>query len=135
MAGQSNMEGYGLVSTAEDCWTRPDGTTKCRDYNLDNYTLDALVDSGAEEYQHLQDANGSWVTRQDVNVEHDGYSHKLDETTPLTVDLGIGTPHGGAHPDSVFFGPELQFGHVVVVAFDFASVLAVSLWQWRVRRG
>ena len=26
---------------------------------------------------------------------------------------GIGNPYGGAHEDSVLFGPELEFGNVV----------------------
>ena len=52
--------------------------------------------------------------RHDVNVELNGYGHPLQGvTTPLSVGLGIGTPHGGAHEDSILFGPELQFGNVV----------------------
>ena len=36
---------------------------KCRYYDLDNYTLTALVESGDEEYQHFQNATGHWVRR------------------------------------------------------------------------
>ena len=41
------------------------GTSKeeCREYQLDNYTLTALVESGNEEYQHFQNATGHWVRR------------------------------------------------------------------------
>ena len=45
----------------ECCWDLQDGTTKCKRYNLDRDTLDALVRSGDEEYQHLQNATGHWV--------------------------------------------------------------------------
>ena len=52
--------------------------------------------------------------RHDVNVELNGYSHPFKGTiTPLSVGLGVGNPHGGAHEDSILFGPELQFGNVV----------------------
>ena len=39
------------------------GEEKCREYQLDNYTLTALVESGNEEYQHFQNATGHWVRR------------------------------------------------------------------------
>ena len=47
--------------TRECCWNLLDGSTKCELYNLDHDTLDALVESGDEEYQHLQNATGHWV--------------------------------------------------------------------------
>ena len=47
--------------TRECCWDLSDGSTKCKSYNLDHDTLDALVESGDEEYQHLQNATGHWV--------------------------------------------------------------------------
>ena len=87
---------------------------KCRYYNLDNYTLTALVESGNEEYQHFQNATGHWETRDDVKININGYSHPLQgKSTPLSVGFGIGNPYGGAHEDSVLFGPELEFGNVV----------------------
>ena len=44
------------------CFTK--GTKEeCRGYQLDNYTLTALVESGNEEYQHFQNATGHWVRR------------------------------------------------------------------------
>ena len=46
------------------CVTSEDGDSeKCHDYNLDNYTLDALVESGDGEYQHFQNDTGHWVRR------------------------------------------------------------------------
>lgn len=47
--------------TRECCWILPDGSEECKLYNLDHDTLDALVESGDEEYQHLQNATGHWV--------------------------------------------------------------------------
>ena len=52
--------------------------------------------------------------RHDVNVVIEGYNHPLKgKTTPLSVGLGVGDPHEGAHADTILFGPELQFGNVV----------------------
>ena len=45
------------------CFTLKDSEEECRGYQLDNYTLTALVESGNEEYQHLQNATGHWVRR------------------------------------------------------------------------
>ena len=45
--------------------------------------------------------------RHDVNVGING------KTTPLSIGLGVGSPQGGAHKDTILFGPELEFGNVV----------------------
>ena len=51
------------------CVTSGDGDSEnCHDYNLDNYTLDALVESGDEEYQHFRNDTGHWVRRHVVKV-------------------------------------------------------------------
>ena len=126
------MEGFGLASVKCDsyrnvtnddgrnvtgcCWDLPNWTKKCESYNLDHDTLNALVKSGDEEYQHLQNATGHWTKRYDVDVELNGYSHSLSGVSnPLSVGLGIGNDRHAAsgHTNFVFFGPELQFGHVV----------------------
>ena len=41
---------------------------KCRAYRLDNYTLIALMESGDEKYQHLQNETGHWVRRHSTRV-------------------------------------------------------------------
>ena len=52
--------------------------------------------------------------RHDVKVEINGYNHPFKgKETPLSIGLGIGNPYGGAHSDTILFGPELQFGNVV----------------------
>ena len=64
--------------------------------------------------EHPREASRRSIRRHDVNVEINGYNHPLrGVTTPLSVGLGVGDPHGGAHEDSILFGPELQFGNVV----------------------
>ena len=45
------------------CFTEKNSEEECRRYQLDNYTLTALVESGNEEYQHFQNATGHWVRR------------------------------------------------------------------------
>ena len=88
LVGQSNMQGFGLIAPTS--------------IHGGDYTLEALLASGASEYQHLRDASGAWVQRYDVHVEQlDGA--RLTRS-PLAVGLGV---------DDRFFGPELQFGHVV----------------------
>ena len=66
-------------------------------------------------YEHPREASRrSTKRRHDVNVELNGYGHPLQGvTTPLSIGLGIGTPHGEAHADTILFGPELQFGNIV----------------------
>ena len=36
-----------------------------------------------------------------------------DFTGPLTIGQGVSIPYESPHDDSIFFGPELQFGNVV----------------------
>ena len=65
--------------------------------------------------EHPREASRlSTKRRYDVNIEINGYKHPLKGvTTPLFVGVGVGDPSKGAHEDSIFFGPELQFGNVV----------------------
>ena len=52
--------------------------------------------------------------RHDVNVEINGYEHRLKgQTTNLSIGLGVGNPHDGVGSDTILFGPELEFGNVV----------------------
>ena len=77
------------------CFTENVGRSEeeCRRYQLDNYTLTALVDTGNEEYQHFRNATGHWVRRlvtvcpelsqQSVLVAILGYS----PSSPRRVDM------------------------------------------------
>ena len=96
------MDGYGLVDATES--------------RGGNYTLDARVNSGAPEYQHLRDSEtGTWARRDDVDVA----LNDISETSPLTVGLG---------QDSNSFGPELQFGHVVGAHIAQRVLLVKVAW-------
>ena len=67
LIGSCVLDNYGVEDEDECsdgccCFTKNDGSEKCRRYQLDNFTLTALVESGDEEYQHLQNSTGHWVT-------------------------------------------------------------------------
>ena len=114
VSGQSNMEGYGLAKET----TCEDG-----DHRGGSYTLDALVTADAlkpldtQKYQHLRDSSGEWVVRDDVEIELQGDQVAGDQTPPgkgLTVGFGSTKRLGASDcPGAVFFGPELQIGHVL----------------------
>ena len=68
LIGECVLDNYGVeeedkCSDGCCCFTKSKGKEKCRAYQLDNYTLTALVESGDEEYQHFQNATGHWVRR------------------------------------------------------------------------
>lgn len=70
LIGSCVLDNYGVEDEDECsdgccCFTEtmhPHSTEECRRYQLDNFTLTALVESGDEEYQHLQNSTGHWVT-------------------------------------------------------------------------
>ena len=102
LAGQSNMLGYGLVEPT--------------DSHGGDYTLEALVASGASAYQHLRDSVGEWTVRDDVDVEVYGAVNKKSK---LTVGLGA---------DEQFFGPEMQSGHVLGERLSQKVLLIKVAW-------
>ena len=70
LVGTCVLDNYGVEDEEQCsdgccCFTYDIGRSEeeCRRYPLDDYTLTALVDSGDEEYQHLQNATGHWVRR------------------------------------------------------------------------
>ena len=102
LAGQSNMLGYGLVEPT--------------DSHGGDYTLEALVASGASAYQHLRDSAGEWTVRDDVDIEMYG---AVRRTSGLTVGFGA---------DERFFGPELQSGHVLGERLSQKVLLIKVAW-------
>jgi len=131
LSGQSNMAGYGLVEDV-DCG----GSTYGGDY-----TLAALVANGAPpsdtwpdgrdktEYQHLG-APGGWATRDDVDIQLHG--DRIEARGPLRVGLGTsGTRSdcGYRPPDASWFGPELQFGHVVGDGIEQQVLILKVQWE------
>lgn len=110
LAGQSNMEGQGVVSMDDP-----------RDYNGGKGNLVWSLEHSAsrDRMQHLRDADGQWVVRDDVEI-----FFKVNDTVrkgPLTVGY---TGYGG----SSHIGPELQFGHVMGDFFAEPVLLIKTAW-------
>jgi len=110
LAGQSNMQGQGVVSM-----DHPDY------YNggLGNLVWSMANSASKDMMQHLKDASGNWVVRDDVEI-----SFKVNDVV-RKGGLTIGyTGYGG----SSHIGPELQFGHVVGDYFDEPVLLIKTAW-------
>ena len=110
LAGQSNMEGQGVVSMDHP-----------QDYNGGKGNLVWSMEHSAskDKMRHLRDAHGQWVVRDDVEI-----SFKVRGTVrkgPLTVGY---TGYGG----SSHIGPELQFGHVMGDFFEEPVLLIKTAW-------
>ncbi|MHC4074070.1 MAG: sialate O-acetylesterase [Planctomycetota bacterium] len=102
LAGQSNMEGHGIIKSDP-------GRNKGRG------SLEYMVNSPAtaKRYEHLVDDEGRWVVRGDVWIWY------LDRKGGLTAGYG-------ARNDRV--GPELQFGHVMGDYFENQVLLIKTAW-------
>ena len=101
MAGQSNMEGYGLISPA----TTPG-------------TLAHTVANDPEgKYQFLLNGTGGWAVRNDV-----WFRDRAGRTGPLTAGFGSKT-------DKI--GPELGFGHVMGSLLDEQVLIIKTAWGGR----
>ncbi|MCZ6793668.1 MAG: sialate O-acetylesterase [Planctomycetota bacterium] len=102
LAGQSNMEGHGVVQADPK-----------RNGGLGS--LEHLVKSPktAKRFGHLVDADGKWRSRKDVWIWY------LGRQGELTVGYGA---------RDRFIGPELQFGHVVGDHFDHQVLLIKTAW-------
>jgi len=111
LAGQSNMEGQGVV-TQED-----DKTHK----QLPGTLVSLMSDPAkAPPFKHLKDEKGQWAVRDDVWV----YS----QTGSGTAKGGLTIGYGWAAGDSRFFGPELQFGHVMRDYLPNQVLLIKTAW-------
>jgi alpha-galactosidase len=102
LAGQSNMEGHGLIA-AEPKRNGGKGS-------LEFLVKDAAT---ARRFTPLVDAAGQWRTRDDVWISY------LDRKGPLT--LGYGARQG-------MIGPELGFGWVMGDALDEPVLLIKCAW-------
>jgi len=110
LAGQSNMEGKGVVSMDDP-----------RDYNggKGNLVWSMTHSRSADKMKHLKNAKGEWVVRDDVQI-----SYKVGDTVRkggLTV--GYTNFRGSSH-----IGPELQFGHVMGDYFEEPVLLIKTAW-------
>ena len=106
LAGQSNMEGQGVVSM-----DHPEYYNGGRG-NLVNVMKDAKK---AHLFKHLRGENGKWVVRDDVKITFGKRSGNLT--------IGYTGYGGDSH-----IGPELQFGHVVGDYYKEPVLLIKTAW-------
>jgi len=102
LAGQSNMEGQGIVAADPK-------------RNEGKGSLEYLVKdpATAKRFAHLVDSSGKWRVRDDVWISY------LDRKGPVTVGYG-------ARQDRI--GPELGFGWVMGDALDEPVLLIKCAW-------
>ncbi len=110
LAGQSNMEGQGVVDL-----DHPDH------YNGGKGTLVQVVRGSKDpaRFAHLRDSNGRWVVRDDVQVRF----RTKDQLKKGGLTIGF-TGYPGRH----HIGPELQLGHVLGDAIDAPVLLVKTAW-------
>ncbi|MEE2642798.1 MAG: sialate O-acetylesterase [Planctomycetota bacterium] len=110
LAGQSNMEGQGVVDLDHPKY-----------YNSGKGILKNVMKNPkrAELYRHIVDGEGNFITREDVFVRF------VTRTRTKTGGLSIGfTGYDGKH----HIGPEFQFGHVVGDAIGDPVLLIKTAW-------
>lgn len=110
LAGQSNMEGQGVVSMDHPKY-----------YNDGKGNLVWSMEHSASRQmmQHLRDQEGNWAVRDDVEISFK--TKGAVRKGPLTVGY---TGYGG----SSHIGPELEFGHVMGDFFDQPVLLIKTAW-------
>lgn len=110
LAGQSNMEGQGVVDLDHP-----------KHYNGGKGTLNRVIaeTKKPERYAHLKDAKGDWVIREDVFVRY---------RTPRELKKGGLSIGYAVYPGKHHIGPEFQFGHVVGDHFDEPVLLIKTCW-------
>ncbi len=114
LAGQSNMEGHGVVDLDDE-----------RDYNGGRGTLVAYLRAHGDDarWLGLRDASGAFVARDDVFVtyqkERHGKAHR--QTGALTIGFSV-------YDDAHHFGPELGIGRVLGERFEEPVLLVKTAW-------
>ena len=102
LAGQSNMEGHGIVAADPK-----------RNGGKGSLEFVANDPATAKHFAHLLDAAGKWRTRDDVFITY------LDRKGPLTVGYGA---------SEIKIGPELGFGWVIGDALVEPVLLIKCAW-------
>jgi hypothetical protein len=102
LAGQSNMEGQGIIKAD----SKRNGGKGSLEYLVKN-------PASAGRFKHLLGKDGSWAARDDVWVWY------LGKKGPLTVGYGA---------NEKLIGPELGFGHVVGNVFEEQVLLVKLAW-------
>ena len=111
LAGQSNMEGHGVVDL--------DGVDG---YNGGRGNLAKFVDEPANKalWGDLRAADGSWAKRDDVFVSY-LTEDKKQKAGPLSVGYAV-------YDDAHHFGPELGIGRALGNHFDTPVLLIKTSW-------
>ena len=110
LAGQSNMEGQGVVEMDHP-----------EHYNGGKGNLVWSMEHSAskELMKHLRDSEGNWTERDDVQISFVARGELREG--PLTIGY---TGYGGRS----HIGPELQFGHVIGDHFEEPVLLIKTAW-------
>jgi len=111
LAGQSNMEGHGVVDLDDE-----------RDYNGGRGTLAAFLREPAHTaaWPGLRNADGTWSARDDVFVTYQP-EHGPRKAGPLSVGFAV---YEGKH----HFGPELGIGRALGDHFAEPVLLVKTAW-------
>ncbi len=120
LAGQSNMEGQGVVAMDHP---------KYYNGGKGNLVWSMTHSKSAARMEHLKDADGRWTVRDDVKVWYkvrDGVT-KGNLTVGFTGYVSREDVESGKGGDS-HIGLELQFGHVVGDHFDEPVLLIKTAW-------
>lgn len=110
LAGQSNMEGQGVVDLDHPQY-----------YNGGKGTLQRVMSDPkkAKRFSHVKDDVGNWIIRDDVFVRF--------KTRHETKKGGLSIGFAG-YPGKHHIGPEFQFGHVAGDAFKEPVLLIKTAW-------
>ena len=73
----------------------------------------------ADRYEHIVDANGDWIVRDDVFIRY----QTKEELKTGGLSIGF-TGYGGKH----HIGPEFQLGHLAGDAYDEPVLLIKTAW-------
>lgn len=111
LAGQSNMEGHGVVDLDDE-----------RDYNGGRGTLATFLrdPANAAAWPGLRNADGIWTTRDDVFVTYRS-DHGHRKVGPLSVGFAV---YAGNH----HIGPELGIGRALGDRFAEPVLLVKTAW-------
>ena len=110
LAGQSNMEGQGVVSMDHE---------KYYNGGKGNLVWSMQHSASKDKMKHLRDVDGNWVERDDVSI-----SFKARDKV-RKGKLTIGYTGYGNHSH---IGPELQIGHVLGDHFSAPVLLIKTAW-------
>lgn len=111
LAGQSNMEGHGVVDLDDE-----------RDYNGGRGTLAAFLrdPANAAAWPGIRTADGTWVVRDDVFVTYRP-QHGPRKAGPLSIGYAV---YEGRH----HMGPELGIGRALGNRFEEPVLLVKTAW-------